>query len=96
MKKVTVILGAVLLAGCPSEARDRVLVARAAEDFGCAQQDVEVAPLEGERYAARGCGHKGLYICSPPKNPFKENYTCVPVAPPPGPTPAAASTRPAP
>ena len=52
MKKVTVILGAVLLAGCPSEARDRVLVARAAEDFGCAQQDVEVAPLEGE--AVRG------------------------------------------
>jgi hypothetical protein len=90
MKKVIVILAAVIVTGCPSEARDRVLVARAADDFGCSEQEVQVIPSGGEQCAARGCGHKGSYICTPPKNPFAENYTCVPVPPlpalvPPGP-----------
>ena len=79
----TLIVVAVLLPGCiESTARETAVRARAADDFGCSDQDVQVIPSGGGQYVAKGCGHRAWYICTPPKNPFAENYACSPMPPP--------------
>jgi hypothetical protein len=88
---------AILLAACESPLTQGVR-AKAADDFGCNDEDVQVLPASGEQSVARGCGHKATYVCVPPKNPFAETYSCSQVpsssspassAPPMSPSPAA-------
>jgi hypothetical protein len=56
----------VCLSGCID--LDGAVRTRAANDFGCAERDVEIANISekyGEhRFHAQGCGKKGVYNCA--------------------------------
>lgn len=59
-------LSAVCLSGCVD--LEAVVTTRAANDFGCAERDVEITNISekyGEhRFRAQGCGKKGVYNCA--------------------------------
>lgn len=56
-------LGASSLAACGSS-HESFVQARAADDFECTAEAVNVDEVARSRYMARGCGKEGEYVCS--------------------------------
>jgi hypothetical protein len=56
-------LGASSLAACGSS-HESFVQARAADDFECTAEAVDVDEVARSRYMARGCGKEGEYVCS--------------------------------
>jgi hypothetical protein len=54
--------GATVL-GCGSS-HERFVQVRAAEDFECLADVIDVEEIARSRYIARGCGKEGEYVCS--------------------------------
>jgi hypothetical protein len=59
----TVFTSAVLLTACGSSHESFVQV-RAADDFECTAEGIDVEEVARSRYMARGCGKEGEYVCS--------------------------------
>jgi hypothetical protein len=38
---------------------------RAAFDFNCAKEDIQVTPLDMRNFGAEGCGKRGTYVAQP-------------------------------
>jgi hypothetical protein len=81
--KLVLVAATLLLAGCLPDVELSAVRARAASDFARAEDDIEVGTAGGGQFEARGCGHRAPYLCTPPRNPFKENVSCAPVVAPP-------------
>jgi hypothetical protein len=52
-----------LVSGCASSHEEFVQV-RAADDFECVADGIDVEEVGRSRYVARGCGKQGEYVCS--------------------------------
>jgi hypothetical protein len=59
-----------------------IVKTRAANDFGCPEDDVTVVRIAGTSYRANGCDESAIYNCY--------GASCIPEAPPPATPPAAA------
>jgi hypothetical protein len=68
-------LPALAAAGC--NAKESTVRARAANDLGCS--DLEVQPLAGSAYQVRGCGQTATYACTQeaPRNPDATGWDAV-------------------
>lgn len=63
VSSAVLVSSAALLAGCGSSHESYVQV-RAADDFECTAEGIEVEEVARSRYMARGCGKEGEYVCS--------------------------------
>ncbi|HEY3353588.1 MAG TPA: hypothetical protein VGQ83_10085 [Polyangia bacterium] len=66
MRRAAVVSASLLvlvLSGCAPLFAASVVRSRAARDFDCAEQAVQVAELGGRAYLAEGCGRQASYAC---------------------------------
>jgi hypothetical protein len=67
--------------------------ARAASDFGCDENQIDVTALGGTSYSAEGCGSSRVYDCAIGdigRYGYWKDFVCVPETPSPSSTPADA------
>jgi hypothetical protein len=57
------VAGAILLSACGSQHAEFVQI-RAAHDFECVQDGIEVEEIARSRYRAQGCGKEAEYVCA--------------------------------
>jgi hypothetical protein len=50
---------AILMCGCAAD----TVRARAAHDFDCPEEEIEVQEVTDGTFSARGCGERGTYVC---------------------------------
>lgn len=69
--------------GCAHNLRDELNVKdyvrnRAAYDFSCARDKIEVLELQAKTFSATGCDKKGVYVCKYPERQWYEtpNLEC--------------------
>lgn len=74
MSKIPVLLvgGAVFLLGCAMNATAQQLRTRAGFDLGCAENELEIVPLDPRTRGVKGCGQQATYVeqCKPCANGY--------------------------
>lgn len=95
--RIVLVCSFLLLGGCVTA--EGTAKTRAANDFSCSEDQVQVTNVGGKSYRANGCGKSAVYDCAA-SDAYKgstTSYTCVPEGAPtgaaaPSPPPVASST----
>lgn len=64
MRAKAFVVGVAAMAVCACKVSVPVVKARAAHDFECQEDQVNVVEIASTQYAATGCGKKAVYVCA--------------------------------
>jgi hypothetical protein len=68
----------IVLVACGANGPEDVLRARAASDFKCTPDEVNVTEIAGTTYRAKGCGENSIYDCAMTSAHGRPTYLCIP------------------